>query len=113
MPPKRRSAHPEDAVLVTLADDEAAAPATARAHVASCSACAARIAVLRETRSLLQKAAALEQSPRRDLAQTAVARLRGRRTAIGSVNEVFEAFKALIRGFADLLAPHEEESRRG
>ena len=74
-----------------------------RDHVSRCAQCQMRIEELQATRRALRDIGAQEVFPEHNLAQRAVGRLRIRQTAIGNVNEIFAALRALVRGFAELF----------
>jgi hypothetical protein len=99
---KPPTSHPDDDTLLALVDDEASTD-TILDHVGSCNRCTERVAELRATRRLLQDVGAQQLHPQHDIAQRAVGRLRLRQMAIGNINEVFAAVRALFQGLAELF----------
>ncbi len=97
---KPQRTHPSDEALLGVVDDEAPTGAEVREHLGACSRCARRVEELQATRRLLQEAATRRIPPPRDIAERAVGRLRLRQSAIGGMNEVVAAIRALIEGFA-------------
>jgi hypothetical protein len=100
---KTEAAHPPDDVLSALADADADA-GLAALHVAGCAACRARVAAFEESRRLLGAVSEHDREPQSDLALRAVGFLRTRNGTIGTVNEVFQAVLALLRGFGELFS---------
>ncbi len=111
----RKATHPNADTLVAFADADASLDTVTRDHIQSCTSCAQRVAELQTTRRLLQDVGTFNVPPPYDIARRAVERLRLRRTAVGNVNEVFAAMRALLRGIADLFggqSPEAPASRR-
>ena len=100
--------HPDDAALGLLAEGDSEDAAT-RAHTAGCPRCSARVAELRRIRTLVQESALREETPRRDLAGGALARLRTRHRMGSQVNEVFAGLGAFLRGLVALFAHPEAD----
>jgi hypothetical protein len=100
---KTEAAHPPDDVLSALADADGSAGPEA-AHVAGCAACRERVAAFRESRRLLRAVSGTDRAPQTDLAARALGRLRARNGTIGTVNEVFQAVLALLRGIGEMLS---------
>jgi len=94
-----RVGHPSDERLQAPGD------ARAVAHVRSCSACRERVVELSQVRRALRDAGGREDVPRSGVVRGAVARLRMRRTAISTTNEIFEALVAIVRGLTSLGSP--------
>ncbi|MBD5656594.1 MAG: hypothetical protein IAI50_15640 [Candidatus Eremiobacteraeota bacterium] len=109
----RRTAHPPDEDLLGLSDDAPGGDSrTTRAHVASCVACRARIAELRELRVLLAEAGAIEREPRFNVVPSAVKRLRLRRHTVTNANEFLGGLVALFRGLGSLFMVETAPGRR-
>jgi hypothetical protein len=97
------SAHADDEALSSLIDDETLPSVLLQRHVAGCDQCRVRLAELRTLRHLLNKVGAYAIPLSADLTRRVISRLRTRQAAIGSVNEVFAAVRALIHGFSFLF----------
>ena len=97
------TAHPDDETLSDLIDDTVSADAKVRQHVERCDLCRGRVEELAALRRLLHDAGAREAAPPGDLTGLVIGRLRMRHSAIGSMNEVLAAVRALLAGISSLL----------
>ena len=97
------TSHLDDETLSTLIDDPATADLVIRNHLASCAQCSARVEQLCSLRDVLQHVGRRELMPPTDLTPRILGKLRMRQAAIGSVNEIFAAVRALLQGFSSLI----------
>ena len=97
------TSHPDDETLSNPIDDPAMADTEIRNHIARCAQCSARADELRSLRALLQNVGRRELLPPNDLTPRVLARLQSRQAAIGSLNEIFAAIRALLQGFSSLI----------
>ncbi|MGP6158736.1 MAG: hypothetical protein ACLPYS_14740 [Vulcanimicrobiaceae bacterium] len=108
---KTEAAHPPDDMLSALADADAG---TAALHVAGCAECREKVSAFHDSRRLLGALGEQNRAPHSDLALRAIGLLRARHGTIETMNEVFQAVLALLRGIGDLLSdPHGGGSTRG
>lgn len=104
--------HAADEALLALLEPGPPGPLLrTRAHLENCADCRERLAELRRVKLLLNRTAAREGMPERDLAFGALRRLRRRQTAISNVNEFFGVIFAIMRGLGSLLATDDVERR--
>jgi hypothetical protein len=100
---KGPSSHPDDQTLSSLIDDPATVEDWVRTHAAGCLHCSDRVERLRNLRGILQDVGTRELVPPNDLTPLVLGKLRMRQAAIGSMNEILAALRALLEGFSSLI----------